>query len=311
MRVIVVGMGVQGIKRWRTAGADAVAQVDPFKEGVDYRRVEDVPLDIYDTALLCVPDEPKIGLIRYLLESGKHVLVEKPLLGETDSDLKGLQDLAQKTNLVCYTAYNHRFEPHFMGMRDSVVSGRLGDIYRVRMFYGNGTARDVRNSAWRDQGAGVIIDLGSHLLDTLLFIFGEIPAANDWDVWSVQNFENRAPDHAIIATKPPRAKIMIELEMSLLSWRNNFVGEIYGSAGSLIVESLCKWGPSSLTIHERVLPSGRPPTEMTTLTMSDPTWDAEYEHFKNLVAAGAQGNTGNDIIINQILKLMSSQSEND
>ena len=34
------------------------------------------------------------------------------------------------------------------------------------MFYGNGTARLVRDSAWRDQGAGVLPDLGSHLLDT-------------------------------------------------------------------------------------------------------------------------------------------------
>ena len=76
MRVVVVGMGGQGAKRWRAAGPDAVAKVDPVKDGVDYQRVEDVPLDIYDAALLCVPDDPKAEAIGYLLEAGKHVLVE-------------------------------------------------------------------------------------------------------------------------------------------------------------------------------------------------------------------------------------------
>ena len=307
MRVIVVGVGVQGAKRWHFAGEDAVAQVDPVKEGMDYRHIEEVPLDAYDAALLCVPDEPKVGLITYLLENGKHVLVEKPLMAEEEGDLRRLDELARAQEVVCYTAYNHRFEPHFIGMRDALASGQLGDIYRIRMFYGNGTARDVRNSVWRDQDAGVLPDLGSHLLDTLLFIFGEIPEPENWEIWSWQCFENRAPDHVIVAAKPPRSKIMIELEMSLLSWRNHFVGEIYGSAGSLVVESLCKWGPSSLTVHERILPSGRPPMESKTLVMPDPTWKAEYAHFKNLVTEGGNGNTENDVLINRILQRLSSQ----
>ena len=82
--------------------------------------------------------------------------------------------LARENRAVCYTAYNHRFEPHFVRMRDVDRVGRLGEIYRCRMFYGNGTARLVRDSAWRDQGAGVLPDLGSHLLDTALFWFGDL-----------------------------------------------------------------------------------------------------------------------------------------
>ena len=41
------------------------------------------------------------------------------------------------------------------------------------MFYGNGTARLVRDSDWRDQGSGVLHDLGSHLLDTVAYWFGQ------------------------------------------------------------------------------------------------------------------------------------------
>ena len=42
-------------------------------------RIEDVPLSSYDAVLACIPDEPKIEMLEYLLGNGKHVLVEKPL----------------------------------------------------------------------------------------------------------------------------------------------------------------------------------------------------------------------------------------
>ena len=92
---------------------------------------------------------------------------------------------------VCYTAYNHRFEPHFVRMRDLIASGELGTIYRCRMFYGNGTARLVRDSAWRDQGAGVLPDLGSHLLDTCRFWFGDI--SDDFTVVSANASRTARP----------------------------------------------------------------------------------------------------------------------
>ena len=63
-------------------------------------------------------------------------------------------------------------------------SGVLGKVYHCRMFYGNGTARLVRDSAWRDKGAGVLPDLGSHLLDTINFWFDVMPT--DWRVVSAR-----------------------------------------------------------------------------------------------------------------------------
>ena len=56
------------------------ATVDPVIADADYRSVQQVPLASYDAALVCTPDEAKLELLRHLLENGKHVLVEKPLL---------------------------------------------------------------------------------------------------------------------------------------------------------------------------------------------------------------------------------------
>lgn len=296
MKVIVVGLGVQGNKRRAVAGDDVVAVVDPFISGADYRRVEDVPLDSYDAALLCIPDEPKIEIISYLLKNRKHLLVEKPLFAADTSDLDHLATLAANNRVACYTAYNHRFEPHFVRMKELIDSGRLGRIFNVRMFYGNGTARLVRDSAWRDQGAGVLSDLGSHLLDTLLFWFGR--QLGGFRIHSANCFENRAYDHVSFGTN---ADPVVQLEVTLLSWRNHFYCDIFAENGSAHISSLCKWGPSQFTVRDRKLPSGRPDEESITLVESDPTWAAEYEHFKQLSKQGIS-NIATDIWINNTLR---------
>ena len=298
MRVVVVGLGVQGYKRRRVAGPDFVAAVDPINKEAEYRRLQDVPLTDYDAALVCIPDEPKIATLGYLLDNGKHVLVEKPLWAPDEGEIERLQTVARRNRVVCYTAYNHRFEPHFVRMRDLIASARLGPIYRCRMFYGNGTARLVRDSEWRDQGAGVLPDLGSHLLDTVRFWFGEM--ADDFSVISSQCFENRAPDHVVLGSRT--AKPQIELEMTLLSWRNHFICDVFAANGSAHIRSLCKWGPSSFTVRTRVLPSGRPPEETVTLVQDDPTWAIEYTHFKAMCAGGDQTDLGNDAWLNRVLR---------
>ena len=298
MRVVVIGLGVQGEKRRRVAGADCVAVVDPVKTGVDYRRIDDVPVDSYDAALACIPDEPKMQILGYLLTKGKHVLVEKPLWADDDAEIEELQRLAVANRAVCYTAYNHRFEPHYVRMKQLIESGELGRIYWCRMFYGNGTARLVRESVWRDQGAGVLPDLGSHLLDTARFWFGDL--VDSFDVVSSSCFENRAPDHVVIAA--PGLKPGIELEMTLLNWRNHFTCDIFAENGSAHIQSLCKWGPASFVHRRRVLPSGRPPEEQVTLIQDDPTWAIEYEHFRQLCASGKPTDLSTDLWLNRTLR---------
>ncbi len=156
-----------------------------------------MPLDRYDAALVCTPDAPKIEILDYLLAQRQTRAGRKAAAcRRTKRELRSAGAHGAATGAVCYTAYNHRFEPHYVRMRDLIESGELGKIYRCRMFYGNGTARLVRDSAWRDQGAGVLPDLGSHLLDTARFWFGDI--GDDFQLVSVSRFENRAPDHVVI-----------------------------------------------------------------------------------------------------------------
>jgi scyllo-inositol 2-dehydrogenase (NADP+) len=300
MRVVIAGLGVQGQKRKAVAGKEVVATVDPVHPDAQYKRIEDVPVGDYDAALLCIPDEPKISVIEYLLTHRKHLLVEKPLFAANPPDLLRLKALAEKNRTVCYTAYNHRFEPHFVRMKQLIESGRLGKIYSVRMFYGNGTARLVRDSAWRDQGAGVLPDLGSHLLDTALFWLGK--PVDGFRIQSANCFENRAYDHVAFGAN---ADPVLQFEVTLLSWRNHFYADVFAEKGSAHIDSLCKWGPSTFSVRDRKLPSGRPDEESVTLVQPDPTWAIEYEHFRKLCETGVS-NIDNDIWINDTLSGLSN-----
>ncbi len=296
-------MGVQGHKRVAAASNHVVATVDPVAEDVDCKNIQDVQLESYDAVLACIPDQAKMEVLGYLLEQGKHVLVEKPILAENEAAIRHLQKLAETSGAVCYTAYNHRFEPHFMRMKDLIASGALGRIYSLRMFYGNGTARLVRDSAWRDEGAGVLPDLGSHLLDTLLFWIGA--PKTPFAVRAANRFENRAFDHVVLGSE---GDISIQLEMTLLSWRNHFTCDVLAEKGSAHIESLCKWGPATFRHRTRVLPSGRPQEEEETLEQADPTWALEYAHFKSLCAEGGPSNLDNDLWINGELNRLSRQA---
>lgn len=298
MRVVVIGMGVQGAKRARVAGSDLVATVDPNVEGADYRDISDIPPSQYDAALVCTPDAAKAPLLKTLLRAGKHVLVEKPLVDGLDE----LAAVAAASGVACYTAYNHRFEPHFARMKALLDSGRLGRIYRCRLFYGNGTAENVRQSPWRDRGAGVLPDLGSHLLDTVLYWFGD--AGGDFRVISADRHENKAFDHVVVCRDGAPA---LEMEMTLLSWRNGFTCDVIAENGSAHIRSLCKWGPSDFTLRWRKRPSGRPDENVETLLQPDPTWASEYAHFKALCRQGGS-NIENDIWIVRQLDTLTAQA---
>ncbi|NDD71820.1 MAG: gfo/Idh/MocA family oxidoreductase [Actinobacteria bacterium] len=293
MRVVIVGLGVQGRKRYEVAKADVVASVDLVVDGASYRNLEAVPSSNYDAVLLCTPDLAKPELIRYALRHSKHVLVEKPLSIEAE---------ALRQSVVVYTAYNHRFEPHIAKVGELLKTGVIGEPYRCSLFYGNGTARLVRESAWRDCGTGVLHDLGSHNIDIVCEWFGR--SVDDYKAALITKYENNSPDHCTFQATCVLPHIQVEL--SLLSWRNTFRAEIIGSRGSIHVDGLAKWGESTLTLRERVLPSGRPTETIWKVPQGDPTWQLEYAHFLNLCRTGAKTDLERDRLIDRALARISA-----
>ena len=64
---LIVGRGVQGKKRREICGDDFVGFVDPFDTEAEFNTIHQVDLNAYDRVLGCVPDEPKLDLVRFCI----------------------------------------------------------------------------------------------------------------------------------------------------------------------------------------------------------------------------------------------------
>ena len=146
MRVVVAGLGVQGHKR-RTLRRRRFRLL---------RRSGQRATPIISTSRMCRsrPTTPCSPASRTSRSSSCSAIASTTAStcwsrsrsgSSDDEDILDAREPARAPKAwSCYTAYNHRFEPHFVRMRDLIASGELGAIYSCRMFYGNGTARLVR-----------------------------------------------------------------------------------------------------------------------------------------------------------------------
>lgn len=301
MRTVIVGYGRQG-KKWRTAiGSDFVRAVDPDFCGQEVGGTLIAPdiavlePDTFDAAIVAVPYEQKLPVLNYLVKHGKHALVDKPLWGNVE-DIEIWERVARERGLAIRTAYNHRFEPHIVRMKETIESGELGKIYWCRMFYGNGTALDVKGS-WKDHGIGVITEIGSHLFDLCLWWFGDI---TDLFLRDLKKVETTAPDYALFSGKK------CQLEMTYLSWKNTFTVDVVGEHASAHINGLRKWGRSEFMFRHRMRPSGVPPEVTTVENLSDVSWKEEYRSFAKECAGVFGTDLSRDIKIRRVLDELSS-----
>lgn len=291
MRYLIVGYGNIGSKRRAVLGPRCVATVDPFNEAADFKTVAECPAADYDAAILATPNQVKLELLEQLVGTGKHVLVEKPLVFLRETDAARLARLGEATGAIWYTSYNFRFEPHVAALKRLLDENAIGRLYGARMFYGNGTSGSIAGT-WRDTPLAILEDMASHLIDLTGFLFGRY--GSRFLVWERRAHELRGPDHCIMAT----ADRTVVLECSFLAWKNRWRVEVTGEAGSLEMEGLTKWGASELIVRGRRRPSGVPDEERCTVEGPDPTWAADIDHFEQCVARRS-GSLDNDLWISR------------
>jgi scyllo-inositol 2-dehydrogenase (NADP+) len=278
VRYVVVGYGNIGRRRAGLLGDRCVAVVDPLAAEAGYRSLDEVPAAWYDAAVVATPNGVKRDYVSRLLGLGKSVLVEKPLLFQSWAEAEAL---ARRSGpgVTWYTSYNHRFEPLVARMREGLAGGVVGAIDRVRMVYGNGTVRNWRGT-WRESGAGVIEDLGCHLIDLAGWLLAR-PLAR-WELLDLRSVESATSDYALFGT--PDRRLLIEV--GTVFWKNTFRIDVFGDAGSLHLDGLGKWGGATLVRRERRIPSGVPEETCEATGPGDPTWAADFAHFEREAAAG-------------------------
>jgi predicted dehydrogenase len=139
-----------------------------------------------DLVVIATPNASHFELAKSALLAGKHVVVDKPCtvtLSETDA----LLDLAQAQGRVLTVFQNRRFDSDFLALQQVVQSGELGRVVQVESHFDR--YRQVVPVRWREQnlpGAGLWFDLGPHLVDQALALFG-MPDALSLDLACVRD----------------------------------------------------------------------------------------------------------------------------
>lgn len=125
-----------------------------------------------DLVAISTPTETHEPLARAALEAGKHVVLDKPFTVEP-GEAEELIALSQARGLTLTVLQNRRWDADFLTARGLVADGALGEIRNVQIRFDR--FRPSPRPGWRnstDRGAGVMIDLGAHLVDQAILLAG-------------------------------------------------------------------------------------------------------------------------------------------
>ncbi|ATY30824.1 oxidoreductase [Sphingomonas psychrotolerans] len=154
-----------------TSRADAVGERYPGVQAVPDVAALLVDPDIA-LVVISTPNDTHFPLAGAALEAGKHVVIDKPF-ANTVAEAEALIALAEVKGRVLSVFHNRRWDGDFLTLRNLVDQGSFGEItlYEARWDRFRPALRD----SWHENagpGGGILIDLGPHLIDQALALFG-------------------------------------------------------------------------------------------------------------------------------------------
>lgn len=214
--------------------AIATRRVEQVQRDVPAARACEVDALLDDPAIELVviasPNASHVPLATRALRAGKHVVVDKPLAIH-NAEAQQLIELAQRHDRLLSVFQNRRWDAGFLALRRAIDEGTLGEIasYEARF----DRFRPQPKTGWREHdepGAGVLYDLGAHLIDQALVLFG-LPERVDADV-AVQRAQAHVPDWFQLRLHYGRRRVL--LGASTLMARPGPHFAVHGDRGSLL-----------------------------------------------------------------------------
>lgn len=191
LRVGVVGLGYAGETHLKSylqlPGIEAVALAGLEENKLQqlgatyqvphlYRDYQDlVARDDLDIVSVCAPNYLHAPIALAALESGKHVLCEKPL-ARSSAEAATMVAAAVKAQRVLHVAFNHRQRGDVQTLKQYIDAGSLGRIYHAKASWMRRSGIPGMGSWFTNKhmaGGGPLIDLGVHVLDLALHLLDE------------------------------------------------------------------------------------------------------------------------------------------
>jgi scyllo-inositol 2-dehydrogenase (NADP+) len=187
--------------------------------------------DSIDLVSICSPNATHFEYAKRSLLAGKNVLVEKPFTATTE-EAEELIELSRKQEKVLSVFQNRRFDSDFLTVQKVIESGFLGKIINFEIHF-NRYKPVLNPKKWKEivaPASGIIYDLGSHIIDQAICLFG-VPN-NVWGQTFTQREHSEIDDAFDI--KLDYGNLKVSLRSSLLVREDSPRYIIHGTKGSFV-----------------------------------------------------------------------------
>ncbi|MCM1989139.1 Gfo/Idh/MocA family oxidoreductase [Oceanirhabdus seepicola] len=189
LKVGIIGFGMSGrvfhapllesmkeyeINKIYTKNPEAIKLAE--KEYPNARVVQDKNEIIKDEeielVILAVPNKVHFILAKDAMENGKHVVIEKPFVVNSEEGGR-LIEISHREKRILSVYHNRRYDSDFRTIKKVIEKGMVGEVVEYEAYYNR--FRNFLKGNWREEqeeGSGILFDLGSHLIDQALTLFG-------------------------------------------------------------------------------------------------------------------------------------------
>ena len=263
---VLPGFELYGVwERSKNLAQEKYPQVKTFRSLDDLLADEKIELVIVNT-----PNYSHYEYAKLALKAGKQVVVEKPFT-VTVNEGEELIQLAKEKGVMLSVYQNRRFDSDFRTIRKVVSEGLLGDIVEAE-FHFDRFREDLSPKQHKEvpgPGTGALYDLGSHLVDQALQLFG-FPEAIFADIRIVRPV-SKVDDYFEVLLYYPSLRVRLHSSYLVKEALPGYI--LHGSQGSFI--------KAKTDVQETDLQAGKIPGE--------PNWGKEPDSERGLLHIDRKG----------------------
>jgi len=185
-----------------------------------------------DLVVIATPDPLHAAQAHAALDAGKAVVIDKPFAVTLD-EARAVAEHAQRAGKLLSIFHNRRWDSDFLTLQALIADGSLGEIVQYESHFDR--FRPAVRDRWREKpGAGALLDLGPHLIDQALKLFGP-PQAVYADL-AVQKDGGQAPDYFHLVLRYPKLRVLLHASQMTVDSRLRMA--VHGTEGSFHKQGL-------------------------------------------------------------------------
>lgn len=183
-----------------------------------------------DVVVIASPNATHAPLAKLALNAGKHVVVDKPFTLDM-LEARELIALAQEKQLLLSVFHNRRWDSDFLGIKQVIEQGVIGKVKHFESHFDR--FRPEVRVRWREQnvpGSGLWFDLGPHMIDQALQLFG-LPLSVQGNIATLREGAE-INDWAHVVLNYPQHKVILHCSMLVAGGVSRFT--VHGDKGSVV-----------------------------------------------------------------------------